>query len=63
MHPAAVGAIAGTGSAVAVGVITYYAAKLAGHLAGPLALANGILVGGTIGYLGGSYYAEKYHGA
>jgi hypothetical protein len=59
LPPVAVGAIAGVVSGVTIGVVTHYAAKLAARYAGPLALGNGVLVGGTIGYLAGSYYAER----
>jgi len=58
VHPAIIGAGAGIAAATAVGLITYYGAKLAGRLAGPLGLVNGILAGGVIGYLAGSKYAE-----
>lgn len=59
VHPAVVGVGAGVAGAGVIGLITYYGARLAGRLAGPLALANGVLVGGTLGYLAASYYAEK----
>ena len=58
VHPAIIGAGAGIAAAAAVGLITYYGAKMAGRLAGPLGLLNGILAGGVIGYLAGSKYAE-----
>lgn len=60
--PVAVGAVAGLVGGIAVGAITHYAAKLAARYAGPLALANAVLVGGTVGYLSGSYYAERHSG-
>lgn len=61
VHPAVVGGVAGVASATVVGIFTYYSAKLAARMAGPLAVANGVLVGGAIGYLAGSYWNERSH--
>ena len=58
IHPAIVGIGTGIAAASVVGLITYYGAKIAGRLAGPLGLLNGILAGGVIGYLAGTKYAE-----
>ena len=58
IHPAIIGIGAGIAAASTVGLITYYGAKIAGRLAGPLGLLNGILAGGVIGYLAGTKYAE-----
>jgi hypothetical protein len=58
VHPALVGVGAGLAAASVGGLVTYYGAKLAGRLAGPLSLLNGVLAGGVIGYLAGTKYAE-----
>jgi hypothetical protein len=59
LPPGAVGAAAGVGTAVGVGLLSYFGAKLAGRLAGPIAVGSGILVGGVVGYLAGTTYAAR----
>jgi len=62
VHPAVVGVGVGGASAAVVGLITYYGAKMAGRLAGPLGLANGVLAGGVIGYLVADIYRRRVAG-